>query len=702
MPTPSPFTIVQARAASPRAAEVWIYGDIGESWDGESVDAKNFVRDFAAIEADDITVRINSYGGSVTDGLAIHNAIKRHKAKVTVEIDGAAFSIASLIAMAGDDVRMADNALMMIHAPWGFAMGNAAEMRDTADTLDKYASAMSSAYIAKSGQPAEAILALLQDGKDHWFTAAEALAEGFVHAVSDALPIAASLDKQFDLSRYPRFQAAAKAALARSAVVLRAKADHLDNPLSAAPSPAPLAAAVPTIAAAAATQEAPMPVPNTPLAATAAEILAADKSRREGIRAEFAPFAASAWSPELLKSCEDDHDCTAQAASQKILAKLAADVQPVGAVHIETVEDESDKRRDGIVASLVARAGLADKETRARAKHSEFRGAKLLDLARASLASAGIRHQNMDQMQIVAAAFTQSTSDFPVLLENAMYKVLQTAYMTAADTWSRFCKEGSVNDFRANPRYRTGSFGNLDPLNELGEFKNKSISDGEKGSITAGTKGNIINLSRQMVINDDLGAFIGLASDLGRAARRTIESDVYALLALNGGLGPTMEDGKTLFHADHGNIGTGATISVASLDADRVLMGSQTDVSGNDFLDLRPSVLLVPLALGGAARAIVGAEYDDDSQKNQRKPNVIRDLYDDIVDTPRLTGTRRYSFANPIDAPVLEVAFLDGNSEPYLESVNGFSVDGTQWKVRLDYGVGATDYRGSNTNAGVA
>jgi len=683
MPTPSPFTIVSARAASPRAAEVWIYGDIGESWDGESVAAKSFVKDFAAIDADDITVRINSYGGSVTDGLAIHNAIKRHPANVTIEIDGAAFSIASLIAMAGDDVRMADNALMMVHAPWGFAMGNAAELRDTADTLDKYASAMSSAYIAKSGKPADDILALLQDGKDHWFTAAEALAEGFVNSVSDALPVAASLDRQFDLSRYPRFQASAKAA-----------------PVPAAPSPAPLAEAVPTIAAAAATQEAPMPEVITPKAATAAEILAADKSRREGIRAEFAPFAAAAWSPELQKACEDDHDCTPQAASQKILAKLAADVQPVGAVHIETVEDESDKRRDGIVASLVARAGLADKETRARAQHSEFRGAKLLDLARASLASAGIRHQNMDQMQIVGAAFTQSTSDFPVLLENAMYKVLQTAYATAADTWSRFCKTGSVNDFRANPRYRTGSFGNLDTLNELGEFKNKTIPDGEKASITAGTKGNIINLSRQMVINDDLGAFIGLAADLGRAARRTVEADVYALLALNGGLGPTMEDTKTLFHADHGNIGAGAAISVASLDADRVLMASQTDVSGNDFLDLRPSALLVPLGLGGAARAIVGAEYDDDSQKNQRKPNVIRDLYDDIVDTPRMTGTRRYSFADANTAPVIEVAFLDGNTEPYLENESGFSVDGTRMKVRLDYGVGAVDYRGAVTNAG--
>ena len=682
MPTPSPFTIVSARADLPRAAEVWIYGDIGESWDGESVDAKNFVRDFAAIDADDITVRINSYGGSVTDGLAIHNAIKRHKAKVTIEIDGAAFSIASLIAMAGDDVRMADNALMMIHAPWGFAMGNAAEMRDTADTLDKYAAAMSSAYIAQSGKPAEDILALLQDGKDHWFTAAEALAEGFVHAVSDALPIAASLDKQFDLTRYPRFKAAA----AKPA---------------AAPSPAPLAEAVPTIAAAAATQEAPMPDVITPKAATAAEILAADATRRAGIRAEFAPFAAAAWSPELLKSCEDDHDCTAQAASQKILAKLAADVQPVGAVHIETVEDEADKRKFAAVATLLAKSGRGDKADYQVADAGGMRAYSLIDFARASLDRIGVSHRNMDREQIAKAAM-QSTSDFPILFENAMHKVLQNAYATAAHTWINFCAIGSVSDFRAHPRYRVGSLGNLAVVGEGGEYKNVAIPDGEKASISARKYGNIVSLTTEMIVNDDLNAFMGVAMTQGAAAARTVEAAVYALLAENAGLGPTMGDGDTLFHANHGNIGAAAAISVASIDADRVLMGSQTDVSGNDFLDLRPSVLLVPLSLGLTARGILAAEFDDDSQKNQRKPNGVRNLYETIVDTPRLSGTRRYSFADPATAPVIEVAFLDGRRDPEVRIEEGFRSDGIDYRVKHVFGIAATDYRGATTNAGVA
>jgi hypothetical protein len=139
---------------------------------------------------------------------------------------------------------------------------------------------------------------------------------------------------------------------------------------------------------------------------------------------------------------------------------------------------------------------------------------------------------------------------------------------------------------------------------------------------------------------------------------------------------------------------------MASVDADRVLMASQRDVSGNDYLDLRPAVLLVPIGLGGTARSINDAQYDPDTANKLQKPNVVNGLYRDIVDTPRLSGTRRYSFVDPVEAAVLEVAFLDGNQDPYLEMQDGFDVDGARYKVRLDYGVAAVDYRGAVTNAG--
>jgi len=131
-------------------AELRIYGDIGQSWDeDESTDARTVAEALDSVRGD-IDVRINSFGGSVADGLAIFNALKRHQGRVTTHIDGVAYSIASLIAMAGDEVRMAANAMLMVHAPWGMALGNAPEMREMADILDKHADAMLASYNALS------------------------------------------------------------------------------------------------------------------------------------------------------------------------------------------------------------------------------------------------------------------------------------------------------------------------------------------------------------------------------------------------------------------------------------------------------------------------------------------------------------------------------------------------------------------------
>jgi ATP-dependent protease ClpP protease subunit len=678
------------------AAEIFIYGDIGESWWSESVSAKNFVRDLNALDAEHVTIRINSIGGSVPDGIAIHNAIKRHKAQTVTVIDGMALSIASLIALAGDTVEMADNATMMIHAPWTYMAGNSAELREQADVLDTWANAMATSYAAKSGRSQDEMLALLTDGKDHWYTAAEAQEMGLVDSVVTALPLAASAAAApADLSRFRNVPAALMAARnpslpaapqsAPQATSAAAAATTLENPSMTT-----------TVTPAAAPQN-PAIVPDA--AAIGAQAVAADKARRGEIRAAFAKFGDRAGVSALQAACEEDTACTPEAAGLKLLAHLGKDTTPV-AGHISTVMDEADKRRAGIVDALMARAGVATAEQRAAASGSPFRGATLLDVARASLKAAGVKTDGMDKMQIVAAAFTQGTSDFPVLLENTMHKTLQTAYAVQPDTWSRFCARGSVSDFRAHNRYRVGSLGNLETVNELGEFINKAIPDGEKASISAATKGNIINLSRQAIVNDDLQAFVGLANALGRAARRTIEADVYTVLKSNSGLGPVLADGKTLFHADHNNITTGAALSMLAIDADRVAMASQLDVGGNDFLDLRPAVLVVPIGLGGTARTINEAQYDPDTANKLQKPNQVRGLFSDIVDTPRLTGTRRYLFASAAEAPVMEVAFLDGNDTPYLELENGFTVDGARWKVRLDYGIAGIDYRGAVTNAG--
>lgn len=360
---------------------------------------------------------------------------------------------------------------------------------------------------------------------------------------------------------------------------------------------------------------------------------------------------------------------------------------------ISVTEDELDLQRSAVTHALLHRAQVIDPATKrifALTGDNPVRGLTLMDLARRSLERCGVRTDGMAKLELVGRAFTQSGSDFPVLLESTMHKALQAAYAVAPDTWSRWCVTGTVSDFREHSRYRVGSIGNLDKLTESGEFKNKKIPDGEKATITAGTKGNTINLTRQAIINDDLGAFLGLATAFGRAAKRTIEADAYAFLASN----PKLDSNKTLFHADHGNILAAAVPSVASVDAMRVQLAQQMDVGGNDVLDLSPALWLGPTKYGSAARVTNKAEYDPDAEGKLQRPNAVQGLFRDIVDTARIKDDKWYLFADPNDCPAIEVAFLDGITEPFLDYEEGFTVDGVRWKARLDFGIAALDYRG--------
>jgi len=684
--------LASAAMGAQAASEILIYGDIGQSWWEDTVSATQFVKDIAAIDATHITVRINSIGGSVPDGIAIYNAIKRHAATVTTVVDGMALSIASLIAMAGDTVQVAENAVFMVHAPWTYAGGNAVALREQADMLDTWAAAMATSYAAKTGKPQADMLALLTDGKDHWYTAAEAVEMGFADQAVTASPEAIQASASFNLSRFSQgVPAAVQARL---------------NPAAAAAT-TPVAQATPS------PQEPSMPQSVNPTAAAhqqpatpdeaaiRASAVAAESQRRADIRAAFQPFASREGMTDLAAQLENDTTVSVQAAHQRILAKLGENTTPVAGNRVITTEDEVDKRRSAMASALLLRAGVASAAERDAAGANPFRGRTLLAMAEASLQAAGINTARMgDRREIVASAFTQSGSDFPVLLENVMHKTLLSAYGLQALTWSRFCKRGTVSDFRAHGRYRVGSLGNLQSKNELGEYKQIAIPDGEKSSITAATKGFILSISREAVINDDLGALTDQASAMGRAAARTVEADVYALLLSNSGLGPVMNDGKTLIHADHGNVATGAAMSVDAFDAMRVLMAQQKDVSGNDYLDLRPDVLLCPIGLGGTARVINGAEYDTSVSNKFQVPNRVRGLFRDIVDSPRLSGTAYWALANVNEAAALEVAFLDGNSEPFMELETAFTTDGARYKVRLDYGVAGHDWRGAVRNAG--
>lgn len=196
--------VVRGEASEP---EILLYDEIG-FW---GITAEAFRRELTGIDAPTIHLRINSPGGDVFDGIAMYNALIEHPARVIVHIDAWAASMASMVAMAGNEIRIAETGFLMIHDPWTIAVGNAREFRSVADVLDKLSGAMQLAYQQKTGAEPEQVRAWME--AETWFNAAEARDRGFVDEVTgrddEALKQASAL---FDLSVFAHVPEALKAA----------------------------------------------------------------------------------------------------------------------------------------------------------------------------------------------------------------------------------------------------------------------------------------------------------------------------------------------------------------------------------------------------------------------------------------------------------------------------------------------------------
>jgi ATP-dependent protease ClpP protease subunit len=763
--------ILKAQARKPKAqgepdAELLIYGDIGERWIGQFVDASTVNDQLRELNASHLLVRVNSYGGSVTDGTAIYNMIRALGIPVTVRIEGIAASIASLIAMAGDTVQAYANTMVMNHLPWLVAAGNAVELREMADVLDSFGEAMATSYARKTGRTAEAELEVLSDGKDHWYSAGRAKEEGYVDEVLDELePVDdAEASERFAPSiaamhRYRSAPAAMAAALhprvareVRATAGAPAPAATPSTPAASAAKPEECIMNWKTIAKALGLEVAADADDKTvrdqvrqhlQLEAAAADdaIMAAALKRQSGgdggegaggaaagphkpepTRAErvASMFAIARQARPEDKKLADleaqaaiDEDKDLKDVRTELLAHMSNTAEPIGGSYaaIEAGADERDKRVDAAGDWLVFRAGVTSHDTdeskrvRKAMDGNPYRGHSYADLARSVLEANGINCRGMGRIALIDAAIkaaaTHSTDDFPNIFENALHKTLRLGAQSVQPTWRRFCAVGSLSDFREHPRYTTGTFSDLQEVNENGEYVEGTMSDAERESIRGSSKGRVLNIGRDILINDDMGVFSNATFRLGQASERTVEKDVYAKLAENGGNGPTLGDGNPMFHASHNNIASNpAAPSVEAVEAMRVLMAQQKDVSGNDFLDIRPDVWLGPIGLGGTARVVNNSEYDPDANNKLQRVNKVRGLFSDVVDTPRLSGTAWYMLAAAVIEPVIEVAFLDGVEEAQLTMEDDFGTAGMKWRVIRDYGVAGVGYRGIVKNAG--
>ena len=178
----------EIRAAKEDAdTSISVYGAIGDTWDGNGVTARRISAALRAIGERDVTVNVNSPGGDFFEGVAIYNLLREHKAKVIVNVLGLAASAGSIIAMAGDEIRMGEGTHLMIHNAWAVVVGNRHDLADSAEVMATFDASMASLYAARTGLSSETVADMMD--KETWLTPADAIRDGFATGMLSAADI---------------------------------------------------------------------------------------------------------------------------------------------------------------------------------------------------------------------------------------------------------------------------------------------------------------------------------------------------------------------------------------------------------------------------------------------------------------------------------------------------------------------------------
>ena len=444
----------------------------------------------------------------------------------------------------------------------------------------------------------------------------------------------------------------------------------------------------------------------------AADKLAADKlaaERAAGTIAErtrVAEITALVRKAGLETEVADsliNSDATIDAARSRVIDALfeRQALQPETQSHVRVIADTGGiTRRSAMEMALSHRINPTVKlETAAL----QYRGARLIDMAADCIRSAGGEPRGLTPREIAQASMNcngmvaraagmHSTSDFPLILANTVSKTLRDTYALAVKTFPQFTRQTTLPDFKAATRVALGDLTPLQKVNEGGEYRYGTF--GEEGSTIQLVKyGEIIAITWEAIINDDLSAFTRIPQRLGLAGAQLESKVVYDLLLSN----PTMADGVAVFHATHGNLaGTGTAITVASLAAARQAMRNQTSLGGN-YLNVEPRYLVVGPAKELEAYQFTSSNYVPATAGNINPVNNTALI---VVVDPRITDNRWYLFAQPGLVDTIEYAYLEGEAGMFIETREGFEVDGMEIKGRLVFGAAFVDYRGAYLNTG--
>lgn len=361
-------------------------------------------------------------------------------------------------------------------------------------------------------------------------------------------------------------------------------------------------------------------------------------------------------------------------------------------VSVTMGEAESDKFRAAAQDAVLMAAGIPVADAAPGAQ--ELRGHSMVELAREALQREGLQANFGDNMELARAAIN-STSTFPAIMANLANKSVMVGFNEAETTYQIWAGKGSNRDFKEAARVALSEAGNLELVPEGGQFQQDFLGEASARTKVA-TYGKLFSLTRQAIINDDLGLFSKIATKYGSAAKRLVNKMVYAQLTGN----VKMQDGVALFENKHGNVaGTGEALSVKAIAKAITAMRRQKGITGDATLNITPKYLVVPPELEMTAYQIVNSTAAVDGV-NSGVANPYKGRFVVVADAELTDPDAWYLVADASQHDTIEVTYLNGVETPRLETRQGFEVDGIEYKVAFDCGVSALDFRGLYKNAG--
>lgn len=362
-------------------------------------------------------------------------------------------------------------------------------------------------------------------------------------------------------------------------------------------------------------------------------------------------------------------------------------------VSVTMGEAESDKFRAAAQDAVLMAAGIPVAEPAPGAQ--ELRGYSMVEMARESLRRESSSTVNFGDNMELARAAINSTSTFPAIMANLANKSVMVGFNEAETTFQIWAGKGSNRDFKEAARVALSEAGNLELVPEGGQFQQDFLGEASARTKVA-TYGKLFSLTRQAIINDDLGLFSKIATKYGSAAKRLVNKMVYAQLTGN----VKMQDNVALFDSKHGNVAaTGEALSVKAIAKAITAMRRQKGITGDATLNITPKYLVVPPELEMTAYQIVNSTAAVDGV-NSGVVNPYKGRFIVVADAELTDPDAWYLVADATQHDTIEVTYLNGVETPRLETRQGFDVDGIEYKVAFDCGVSALDFRGVYKNAG--